>query len=242
MAFRRFLSSLGVGAPEVETVLDRHQVRPGERVTATVTVRGGDADVEIEHLTVRLAVRFESHGENEVRYMHPMAERTPARDFTLGAGEVRTEQVHFDLPLGMPLTHTDGRPLPAAYSAVVTELAVDRAVDRGDEDVLEVHALPAQAAVLGALDGLGCRIHQTEVKHGRANARQEVDWWQELEMRFPAAYGVGNVELTLVTLESELDVCPGSYAAPLALTYAETEDRAELAGRIDAYLRKTFPA
>lgn len=158
MAFRRFLSALGVNAPEVETVLDHDQVRPGERVSATVTVRGGAVDVEVERLTVHLVVRFETQGEHEVRYDHGMARHDLAQSFTLRAGEVRTEQATFDIPLGMPLTHFAGQALKGAYSAVVTELAIDNAVDRGDEDLLEVHALPSQAAVLGAFEDLGFRL------------------------------------------------------------------------------------
>ncbi|MEV7520719.1 sporulation protein [Streptomyces sp. NPDC091371] len=241
MAFRKFLSALGVGAPEVETVLDQDRVSPGGRVTATVTVRGGDVDVEVDRLAVTLAVRFETQGEAEVRYMHSVARQVPVGFFILRAGEVRTEQAVFDIPLGMPLTHIGGRGLKGAHCAVVTELAIERAVDRSDEDLLEVHALPAQAAVFQAFEDLGFRHRQAEVKAGRASARQEVGWWQEIEMQAPADYRLGTVELMLVALESELDVCPGSQVAPLALKYEETEDQAALTARIDAYLRESFP-
>lgn len=49
---------------------------------------------------------------------------------------------------------------------------------------------------------------ETEVKEGRASARQEQYRWQEIEMLAQPGYGIGEMELFLVTLESEMDVCP----------------------------------
>ncbi|MFD9452483.1 hypothetical protein ACFWBC_05235 [Streptomyces sp. NPDC059985] len=53
-------------------------------------------------------------------------------------------------------------------------------------------------------------------------------------------YGIGDMELFLVTLESELDVCPGNRVDPLTLQHEETKDRAALTARIDTWLRGTF--
>ncbi|GAA3790217.1 sporulation protein [Streptomyces phyllanthi] len=241
MAFRKFLSSLGINAPEVETVLDRTVVRPGESLTANITVRGGGADVEIERFAVELVVRFESHGETEARYLNPIFTYTFDAPFVLRAGETRTEKVALELPWEMPLTHALGRPLTGAYSAVRTLLAIDGAVDRGDVDPVEVHALPAQDAVLRALEELGFRRVEAEVKPGHAHGtRQSADWWQEIEHRFPAAYGLKDVELLLVARESDLDVHPGTSAKRLTLPYEETTDHAVLTTRLDRYLREQF--
>lgn len=240
MAFRKLLSALGVGAPEVATELDRTQYLPGEEITGTVTVRGGEADVEIERLTVELLVRFEGHGD-EARYLHRMASQEFPGPFTLAAGESRIEKFSIPLPLAMPLTHANGRPLQGAYCAVRTELAVDKAVDRADVDVVEVHALPSQAAVLRALEELGFRHREAEVKPGIAhNSRQGVDWWQEIELSFPAEYRLGTVELLLAVLPDEIDVRPGTSVAPLTLRHEETADHAALTARLDAYLRRSF--
>lgn len=117
-------------------------------MSATITVRGGAADVEVERLTVLPVVRVETQGDHEARFNDRVDRIDLEKSFTLRAGEVRTERASFDIPSEMPLTHFDGRPLNQAYSAVITELAIDNAVDRGDEDPLEVHSLPSQATVL----------------------------------------------------------------------------------------------
>ncbi|GAA1589304.1 sporulation protein [Streptomyces globosus] len=241
MAFRKLLSALGVGAPEVETEPDRTRYLPGEEVTGTITLRGGAADAEIERLTAELVVRFESH-LTESTYLHPVARRELTGPFTLRAGEVRTERLSLPLPLAVPLTHAGGRPLKGAYCAIRTELAVDKAVDRGDLDEMEVHALPSQAAVLGAFEALGFRFDEAEVKPGIAlGSRQDVDWWQEIELSAPPGYGLDTVELLLAVLPDEIDVRPGTTVAPLTLRHEETADHAALTARLEAHLRSVFP-
>ncbi|MER6678940.1 sporulation protein [Streptomyces sp. NPDC000983] len=243
MAFRKFLSALGVSAPEVETVLDEHQVQPGQELSGTVTVRGGAVDVEIERFQAELVVRFENHGA-EARYLHVVEAREFGAPFTLAAGEVRTHAFTFRLPLGMPLTHCDGERLRGAYSAVRTELAIDNAVDRGDLDEVEVHALPSQAAVLRAYQALGFRHVDTEVKPGRAmNSRQEVDWWQEFELAFPPGYRPAMLEMMIVTLPEVIDVCAGGWAPRLSLTHEEAAaDQAALNARLEAHMKEQYGA
>jgi sporulation-control protein len=238
MVFRRLLSSLGINAPEVETVLVNTRVRPGERLTADVTVRGGGADVKVERLVVDLQVLFEGHDANETRYHKTLWRKELGGGFTLRAGETRTESVRFDLPWEMPLTHAGGFRLRGPSCAVVTELAIDDMVDRGDHDPVEVHALPAQDAVLQAMGTLGFRYDEAEVKPGRAmGADQAVDWWQEIELRFPAGYGREVVELQFVARESELDVHLGALPV-LTFPHDVGSDQQALTSTLDAFVRQ----
>jgi sporulation-control protein len=247
VAVSRFLKMVanGVNPPKVTCDLDRSQVRPGERLTARLVLEGGAADVVIRRFAVELVVRFESHGQGgreEVRFLRTVGVREFPAPFGLAAGEKREEEAVFELPWEMPLTHTGGRRLKGAYSAVRTELAIDDAVDRGDLDEVQVHALPAQEAVLAAMTDIGFRHQEAEVKPGRSRgARHAVDWWQEIEVEFPAwKQGGRDLELILVTREDEIDVHPGSYVEKLTLRFGETADRAALAARLDAHMRAQF--
>ncbi|MFE4665002.1 sporulation protein [Streptomyces sp. NPDC056716] len=252
MAVSRFLKLVanGVNPPKVTTELADSRVRPGERLTARVMLEGGAADTVIERFAVELLVRFESHGEHEIRFLKTVAEHTFPSPFTLAAGDKRDEEVAFDLPWEMPLTHAGGQPLNGAYCAVRTELAVADAVDRGDLDEVQVHALPAQEAVLTAMTDIGFRRLEAEVKPGHAKSPleaadwwaglQTAGWWQEIEMRFPDWYPHGStLELWLVTGADKVVVCPGQ-AAPLILGHDETTGRAALAARLDGHLRAQF--
>ncbi|PRH77019.1 hypothetical protein C6N75_22530 [Streptomyces solincola] len=244
MAFRKFLSALGVNAPEVETVVDTPAVRPGERLDCTVTVRGGGADVDVERLRLDLVVRAEDReadGSTAWRNPYPVAVRDLGA-FRLPAGETLIRKVSFEVPWEMPLTRARGIALRGAHAAVRTELAVDGAVDKGDFDRVEVHGLPAHDALFDAFEELGFALHETEVKIGEWTAvmedRRTSPWWQEVDFFFPAAYGRGRTELEAVFVPrpDAVDVHPGGYP-PLTLAYAEL-DQAGWTAAVDACVRR----
>lgn len=245
MAFRKFLSSLGINAPSVETVLDTTAVRPGDRLGCTVTVRGGGADVTIERLALQVVARFEDRESSEDGWDNPGTLLTSALPgpFTLAAGATVTERVVFGLPWEMPLTHIlGGRRLNGARVAVRTELAIDNAVDRGDFDEFAVHALPEQDMILQAYSDLGFRFDEAECKEGTpsASVRSQVGWWQEIEMWYPAHYrreGRQN-EIAFNARQDSLDLLTGGDGR-LEFSYAEM-DLAQVTKVIDEHARSRF--
>ncbi|MDT0379800.1 sporulation protein [Streptomyces sp. DSM 42041] len=245
MAFRKFLSALGVNAPEVETVLDRDAYRPGERANATVTLRGGGADVEIARLGLDVVTRFEDMEPVEGEWTNPgvVVSQTVAEGFELGAGREHVLQVPVDLPWETPLTHVlGGRRLRGGRVAVRTELSIDGAVDRGDFDEFAVHTLPAQDLVLAAFGDLGFRFDEAEVKKGtpKQSVASRVNYWQEIEMWFPPEYGYTGAQLEFVfnAREDAMDLLFGN-AGRLTLAYAGL-DAERCRSEIDAYSRSLF--
>ncbi|CCK29917.1 hypothetical protein BN159_5538 [Streptomyces davaonensis JCM 4913] len=216
MAFRTFLSALGINAPQVETVLDRVEVRPGEELTATVTLRGGGADVLVERLKLDVVGRFEDNEASETGWDNPgiILSWTEEGPFALAAGKELVKDVVFQLPWEMPLTHMlGGRRLKGARVAVRTELAIDNSVDRGDFDEFSVHALAPQDVVLQAFADLGFRFDEAEMKRGTpgSSVASQVNFWQEIEMWFPAEYGsaIGQVEIAFNAREDSMDLLTG---------------------------------
>ncbi|MGW0710582.1 sporulation protein [Streptomyces sp. NPDC002643] len=244
MAFRKFLSSLGINAPEVETVLGATVVRPGEVLEAVVRLRGGGADVEVERLKLDVVTRAEDREETESGWVNPLTIVTVTVDgpFTLRAGEERTERVALRLPWELPLTHVlGGRRLRGARVAVRTELAIDNSVDKGDFDEFQVYALPAQDAILQAYVDLGFRFDEAEVKLGtpRGGQNSRVNYWQEIETWFPREYGNGlQLESVFVARPDSLDLITGA-SGPHLFAYAELDQDA-WTKRIDQHMRETF--
>lgn len=245
MAFRTFLSALGVNAPRVETIVDTPSVRPGDTLRCTVHVQGGGADVEIERLRLDLVVRAEDMEEDgSTAWKNPYTiVEADLGGFRLPAGETLAHPVALDVPWDMPLTHERGRPLRGARVAVRTELSIDNALDKGDFDEVQVHALPAQDMVFQVYEDLGFRFHESEVKIMAARWKNMEDrrpspYWQELDFFFPPSWNQGAYELetVLVTFDGELDVHPGGYPA-VTLRYAD-QDRAAWTAAIDQHIRK----
>ncbi|MEV0177159.1 sporulation protein [Streptomyces sp. NPDC050803] len=245
MAFRTFLSSLGINAPQVETVLDRGSVRPGEQLTATVTLRGGGADVLVERLKLDVVGLFEDNESNESSWDNPgvLLSWTDEQPFTLAAGKDLVKDVVFQLPFEMPLTHfLGGKLLKGARVAVRTELAIDKSVDRGDFDEFHVHPLAPQDIVLQAFADLGFRFDEAELKRGTPSSAvaSRVDWWQEIEMWFPAEYGssIGQVEIAFNAFEDSMDLLTGGTGR-LSFSY-DGLDAEKVRAELDAHYRSRF--
>ena len=75
-----------------------------------------------------------------------------AGGFTLAAGEQQDIPFAVPVPWETPVTHVDGQRLRGMTMGLRTELAVAKAVDKGDLDEVAVHPLPAQEQILEAFD------------------------------------------------------------------------------------------
>ncbi|MEU9337901.1 sporulation protein [Streptomyces sp. NPDC048290] len=245
MVFRKFLSALGVNAPRVETVVENPAVRPGGTLHCTVTVAGGGADVDIERLRLELVVRAEDReADGSAGWYNPYTVVAADIDgFRVAAGETVTHRVDLQVPWEMPLTHGRGARIRGGRAAVRTELAVDRAFDKGDFDEISVHALPAQDAVLQAYEDLGFRLHEAEVKIGllrsapRMEDRQTAPYWQEIDFFYPESWNMGRQELETVFIarEDSLDAHPGGSPA---VTFRHAElDQNVWTETLDAHVR-----
>ncbi|MFI6812416.1 sporulation protein [Nonomuraea sp. NPDC050328] len=208
VVFKRMLGAFGVGAPSVDTVLATPSIQPGGSLSGEVRLAGGDFDAEIEHVTLHLVARIEvEHGEAESGALSEFGSVRVSGPFTLAKGEQKV--IGFELPTSWetPVTRIGGRPLTGMAVGVRTELAIAKAVDKGDLDVFAVEPLPSQRAILEALLDLGFRVKSADLEAGSLyGVRQELPFYQEIEFHPPAQAPVGEIEITFVATPHTLDV------------------------------------
>ncbi|MFJ4326970.1 sporulation protein [Streptomyces tricolor] len=209
MVFKRLLGSLGIGGPSVDTVLDPGPALPGHGLTGQVHLRGGDADFDIDHITLELLARVEAeHDGGESEGTVTFDRFTVAGGFRLAAGERRSIPFSVALPWETPVTELYGQPLGVVLG-VRTELAVAGAKDKGDLDQLTVGPLPAQEAILEALGQLGFGFKSADLEYGRIGGTgQQLPFHQEIELT-PApqyAHQVNEIELTFLASPAGLEV------------------------------------
>ncbi|WP_136590537.1 sporulation protein [Salinigranum halophilum] len=139
---KRLLSSIGIGAATVDTVLSQAAVRPGEQVELAVDLAGGDVAQRIDGLYFTL--KAESGGDEWVvdRYSFDGS-------FVIEPGEERTEPVSIFVPSWTPIT----RGGPRVW--LETGLEIDWAVDPTDTDDVVVEPGPYVAALFEAAADLG---------------------------------------------------------------------------------------
>ncbi|GLW89199.1 sporulation protein [Actinokineospora globicatena] len=199
MVFKKVLRALGVGGPSVDTVLSNSRVHPGGVLTGEVRMVGGDADSDIDYVALSLVARVERSDDSVAPVEFDRA--VVAGRFSLPAGQQRTIPFQLPVPWEAPLTEVFGTHLHGMALGLRTELAVAKAVDKGDLDPVQIVPLPSQEAVLGAFGQLGFRFKTADLEAGRIHGvPQQLPFFQEIEFYPPPhlARGITQVELTFV--------------------------------------------
>ncbi|MEU4542700.1 sporulation protein [Nonomuraea dietziae] len=204
MVFKRMLGALGVGAPTVDTVLATPRIQPGGSLAGEVRLKGGDFDADIEHITLGLVARVEiEHSEGESGGLGEFFRVQVSGPFSLRKGEDKVVAFSFGVPWETPVSEVGGQRLTGMAVGVRTELAIAKAVDKGDLDPVSVEPLPSQLRVLEAFPQLGFQFKSADLEVGRIHGvRQELPFYQEIEF-----YGRGGeVELTFVADQGGLEI------------------------------------
>ncbi|GAA4051791.1 sporulation protein [Nonomuraea soli] len=200
--FKRMLGALGVGGPSVDTVLSTRRVQPGGLLSGEVKLKGGDFDAEIEHITLGLVARVElEHDGGEIGGLDEFFRSEVSGPFTLRKGEERVLPFQLGLPYELPVSEVGGQPLKGMALGVRTELAIAKAVDKGDLDPFAVAPLPSQERVLQAFGQLGFAFKSADLEVGRIHGvQQQLPFYQEIEFYPSPQYAgtVNEVELTFV--------------------------------------------
>ncbi|AWS42827.1 sporulation protein [Streptosporangium sp. 'caverna'] len=210
MVFKRMLGAFGVGAPSVDTVLATPRVQPGGSLRGEVRIKGGDFDADIEYVALGLVTQVESeHGEGEQIGLVEFFRTQVSGPFRLRTAEDRIVPFQLPVPWETPVTEIAGQRLRGMAMGVRTELAIAKAIDKGDMDPVEIEPTASQEAVLRAFSQLGFHFKSADLERGRIyGVSQQLPFFQEIEFYPPAQYSgqINEVELTFVANPAGLDV------------------------------------
>ncbi|MEV4760938.1 sporulation protein [Micromonospora sp. NPDC049559] len=210
MVFKKMLSAFGVGGPSVDTVLSNPNTRPGLTLDGQVNLRGGDAPANIEQVTLALVTRVEVEGGDTeysgVMEFHRMPVSGPLQ---LAPGQELAIPFQLPVPWETPITDVYGQRLRGMTMGLRTEVAIARAVDKGDLDQVNVHPLPVHERILDAFAQLGFQFKNADLERGHIRGvQQTLPFYQEIEYFASPQYAhsVREVELTFVTNQYAVDV------------------------------------
>ncbi|QLG50375.1 sporulation protein [Natrinema halophilum] len=142
---KRILSSLGIGAATVDTVLPT-TLTAGESVDARVDVTGGNDEQEVDDIYFALATRYETDESTRSAKIDTFR---AADSFTIEPDEERSFPVTIDVPYHTPVT------MDRTSVWLDTGLDIDWAVDPDDRDDLEIQPDPLRQSLFDALESLG---------------------------------------------------------------------------------------
>ncbi|NLU80382.1 sporulation protein [Micromonospora sp. HNM0581] len=251
MVFKKMLSALGVGGPSVDTVLSNPNTRPGLALDGQVNLLGGDASADIEQIAIGLVSRVEVGEAAGVMEFHRQVVSGP---FQLAAKQALSIPFQLPLPWETPITAVYGQRLHGMALGLRTELAIARAVDKGDLDEINVHPLPVQERILEAFLQLGFRFKKADLERGLIHGvQQTLPFYQEIEFFAAPQYAqtINELELTFVANPHGVDVvleCDkrGGFLTPghdvfgryrVAHTDAERSDWVQV---VDGWLQETI--
>ncbi|AVT32783.1 MULTISPECIES: sporulation protein [unclassified Plantactinospora] len=210
MVFKKMLSAFGVGGPSVDTVLTNPNTRPGLVLDGQVNLRGGDSAADIEQVTVALVTRVEMEaGDSEYAGTMEFYRLPVSGAMRLEAKQELAIPFQLPVPWETPITDVYGQRLRGMTMGLRTELAIARAVDKGDLDAIAVHPLPVHEKILEAFAQLGFQFKSADLERGQIyGVQQTLPFYQEIEF-FAApqyAHAIREVELTFVTNQHGVDV------------------------------------
>jgi sporulation-control protein len=210
MVFKKMLSALGVGGPSVDTVLTNPNTRPGLVLDGQVNLRGGEAPADIEQITLALVTRVEMEaGDSEYAGTMEFYRLPVSGAMRLEAKQEVTIPFQLPVPWETPITDVYGQRLRGMTMGLRTELAIARAVDKGDLDAVAVHPLPVHEKILEAFAQLGFQFKNADLERGHIyGVQQTLPFYQEIEFFAAPQYAnaIREVELTFVTNQHGVDV------------------------------------
>ncbi|WP_339104123.1 sporulation protein [Haloterrigena salinisoli] len=142
---KRILSSLGIGAATVDTVLPT-TLTAGDTVDARVDVTGGNDTQAVDGIYFALETRYET---DESTRTGTIDSHRIADSFTIDPDEDRSFSVSIDVPYHTPVT------MGKTDVWLDTGLDIDWAVDPDDTDPVEIRPDPLRRTMLDAVESLG---------------------------------------------------------------------------------------
>ncbi|MCI3927197.1 sporulation protein [Paenibacillus sp. TRM 82003] len=158
--FNRMMASIGIGAAQVDTVLEKQRYEPGETLRGVVKIKGGNVEQQID--TIYISVMTQYVKEVDDRKVYQSAELTKVRvsdPFTVRAGESQELPFSFPLPLSTPLT------VGRTPVWLKTGLDIKSAIDPTDDDRIEVVPNDSMRAVMDAVSELGFRLRNADCEY-----------------------------------------------------------------------------
>ena len=207
MVLRILKAALGVGVT-VDSVINGNTITPGGTLNGEVKFTGGEVDQKVEGITLEFTALVENDDKGEdatsTYHFHRAQVSGP---FQLVKESSHSVQFEVPVPWETPISSFNGRPLPGMKLGVATELALDKAFDKGDLDPLIIEPLPVQTAAMEAMESLGFVLQLADLESGTIPGShmpfyQEIEYWAsgEFSERFK------EVELTFVAKQTTTDI------------------------------------
>lgn len=176
--FKKFLSSVGIGAAKVDTKIHRSSFFPGETIEGVVTIKGGSTDQDVDAIYLKLMSEYEDELNDKKINVAVDLEKFLLQDsFTIAADENKEIPFSFKIPHDVPAT------LGKTRVWVQTGLDIKMAVDPQDRDYIEIQPHPLVGAFIESAKQLGFSLREVDCEKAPAAFRKRFPFVQEFEFK-----------------------------------------------------------
>ncbi|MCM3781468.1 sporulation protein [Neobacillus mesonae] len=185
--FNKMLAKVGIGAAEIDTLLEKTTYVPGETVKGVVRIKGGSVEQDIEKIYIQLMTRYiREQDDRKVDYNYTLAKFNVSKNLRIDSDEQLEIPFSFPLPLETPVTYNRQ---PVWLS---TGLDIEMAIDPKDHDSIQVEPHYYMSAIFEAVEYLGFSYKTSSCEHASKLGRG-VPFVQEFEY-YPSSAFSGRVK------------------------------------------------
>jgi sporulation-control protein len=190
--FEKLLSSIGVGAAKVDTIVSNPEVERGGLLKGKVMIYGGNAEQEISKIYLELVTSYYYDAGSTGGYKyHTILEHDIHTHFFINPHEKKEIPFEFIIPYDSPISYNSQR------VDLNTGLDIALAVDPRDYDPLVILPDPATRKLLNAIGQLGLQ-HKASSGNCHYQSSWTIPYRQEFNFK-PITVSKGKID--------ELDIC-----------------------------------
>ncbi|NVD06551.1 sporulation protein [Vibrio sp. JPW-9-11-11] len=199
--FAKLKASLGIGAAQVDTVLDSLSVFQGETLKGVVHIQGGDVEQQVDAINLKLCTEVKVESEDSTSYQDFILGKLQAvQPFVIGPNEHKQVPFEFHLDAETPVTALNALK-NQSHVWLETTLDIDFAIDPKDRDLIEVKPLPVVAKVLSEIESAGFAMVKADVEKGYLRGgsfSSKSGCYQEIEFRNKGFINSKEIELSFI--------------------------------------------
>jgi len=203
--FDKVMASVRIGAAEVDTLLDKESVEPGETLPVRVVVEGGEVDQEIDEIDLELKAKRDV---DDVTNNYEIRSWEVARDFVIQEDEERVFDAELQIHRETPVTTVQARRQKSRVW-IDTDLDIEKAIDADDTDYLDVEPTGPMRAMLDAVSGAGHELYEVSVDNDRiraGDARAQLPIDQEFVFKPTGSASYKEIEIHFLPRETATHV------------------------------------
>ncbi|MBD0383581.1 sporulation protein [Paenibacillus sedimenti] len=164
--FKKMLATVGIGAAQVDMLIDDSSIAAGDLLEGVVRIQGGRVDQQVDDVYAYVMTTYtKEQNDTKVEQEAAIAKFLLAGKFTVEAEQTYEFPFSFKLPETTPVT------MGRTPVWIQTGLDIKEAFDPKDQDRVKVSPHPHAQIVMDAVEQMGFRLREVSCQYAPRHGR-----------------------------------------------------------------------